>query len=206
MLTKRKKDFLDYGIRVFRSPHRKIRELKRFHSPSLHGFRVWPSSWLLIDYFNRSGFTRGSRVLDVGCGWGLAGIYCAKNHNSIVTCMDTDSAVFPYVRLHADTNNVDITTMVTGFEDLAVVNMKNFEIIIGADICFWDNMFETLKTLILKALKSGVKAVILSDPGREPFEKLGRYFVEEGNGKIMNWVVTRPHPIQGRILRINYAE
>jgi predicted nicotinamide N-methyase len=205
MLNK-KKDLLDYGIRVFRSRHKKIRELKRIHSPSLHGFRVWPSSWLLIDYFKQCGFTRGSRVLDIGCGWGLAGIYCAKNHKSTVTCMDSDSAVFPYVRLHADINNVDITTMETRFEGLTVVNMKNFEIIIGADICFWDNMFETLKRLVLRALESGVKTVVLSDPGREPFEKLGKYFTEEGNGKIMNWAVTRPHSIQGRILRIKCPE
>ena len=198
-----KKYFLDYGIRVFRSRHKKIRQLKRLHSPSLHGFRVWPSSWLLIDYFKRCRFTQGSRVLDIGCGWGLAGIYCAKNHDSIVTCMDSDSAVFPYVRLHADINNVDITTMETRFEELTVVNMKNFEIMIGADICFWDSMYDTLRRLILRALESGIKTVILSDPGREPFEKLGGYFVEEGKGQIMNWSVTRPHSIQGRILRIN---
>ena len=120
--------------------------------------------------------------------------------------MDSDSAVFPYVRLHADINNVDITTMETRFEELTIVNMKNFEIIIGADICFWDNMFETLKRLVLRALESGVKTVVLSDPGREPFEKLGQYFVEEGKGQIMNWSVTRPHSIQGRILRINCPE
>jgi predicted nicotinamide N-methyase len=120
--------------------------------------------------------------------------------------MDTDSAVFPYVHLHADTNKVDITTMETPFEELTAVKMKNFEIMIGADICFWDNMFETLKKLILRALESGIRTVILADPGREPFEKLGQYFAEKGKGKIMNWAVTRPHSIQGRILRIKCPE
>ena len=120
--------------------------------------------------------------------------------------MDTDSAVFPYVHLHADINNVDITTMETGFEELTTVSMKKFEIMIGADICFWDDMFETLKRLILRALESGVRTIVLSDPGREPFEKLGRYFVEEGKGEIMSWAVTHPHSIRGRILRINCPE
>ena len=145
MLDSRKKDFIIHGIRVFRSRHKAIRQLKRHHSPSLHGFRVWPSSWLLMDYFKRSRVICDSRILDIGCGWGLAGIYCAKNHNAIVTCVDSDSAVFPYVHLHADINNVTVTTMETGFEELKGINMKDFEIMVGADICFWDNMVESLK-------------------------------------------------------------
>lgn len=194
---------MDYGVRVFRSRHDSIRELKRIHRPSLHGFRIWPSSWLLIDYFKRCVLARDSRILDIGCGWGLAGIYCAKNHSSIVTCADSDSAVFPYVRLHAKINNVEITTMETGFEDLSVKQMKSYEIMIGADICFWDEMVEVLKHLILRALESGMKTVVLADPGRPPFEALGRYFINKGMGKIMNWDVIRPHRIQGRILRIS---
>jgi predicted nicotinamide N-methyase len=203
MFNNRKKDFIDYGIKVFRSRHRSIRELKRLYKPSLHGFRVWPSSWLLIDYFKRNELAMSSRILDIGCGWGLAGIYCAKNYSSIVTCVDTDSAVFPYLRLHAEINDVEITTMETGFEELSDKHMKNNEIMIGADICFWGEMIETLKSLILRAFESDVKKVIIADPGRSSFELLAQYFVERGRGKIINWDVTHPHPIEGRILLIS---
>ena len=80
MTKNRKKDFVDYDIRVLRSRHKAIRELKRLHKPSLHGFRVWSSNWILIDYFKHYGFARYLKIIDIGCGWGLAGIYCAKNH------------------------------------------------------------------------------------------------------------------------------
>jgi len=203
MFNNRKKDFIDYGIKVFRSRHRSIRELKRLYKPSLHGFRVWPSSWLLIDYFKRNRLAMSSKILDIGCGWGLAGIYCAKHYRSIVTCVDSDSAVFPYLRLHAEINDVEITTMETDFEELSDKHMKNNEIMIGADICFCGEMIEILKSLILRGFESDIRTVIIADPGRSSFELLGQYFVERGRGKIMNWDVRHPHPIEGRILRIS---
>lgn len=147
--------------------------------------------------------TGGVRLLDIGCGWGLSGIYCAKNHSSIVTCLDSDSAVFPYVHLHADINNVAVTTMETDFEELTKINMNGFDVMIGADICFWDNLADTVMRLILRALESGIKTVIIADPGRSPFERIGQYFNDEGQGKIMDWSITHPYSNQGRILRIN---
>ena len=202
MSNKSKNAFYDCGIKVFRSRHRSIRELKRLYKPSLHGFRVWPSSWLLIDYFKRNRLEMFSRVLDIGCGWGLAGIYCAKNYSSIVTCVDSDSAVFPYLRLHAEINDVEITTMEKDFEELSDKQMKRNEIMIGADICFWDEMIETLKYLILRAFESNIKTVIIADPGRSSFESLGRYFIDQGKGQLMNREVNYPHHFQGRILVI----
>ena len=197
-----KKDFTDYGIKVFRSQNKAIRDLKRMHRPSFHGFRVWPSSWLLIDYFKCMPLARSSKILDVGCGWGLAGIYCVKNHSSIVTCVDRDPEVFPYVRLHAKINNVDITTLEKGFEELSGKQIKSHEIMIGADICFWDEMVEVLKSLILRAFQFGIKTVIIADPGRTPFESLGRYFIDQGRGQVMNREVNHPHYFQGRLLII----
>jgi predicted nicotinamide N-methyase len=202
MSNKRKKVFDDYGISVFRSSHKSIRKLKHLHSPSLYGFRVWPSSWLLIDYFKHCRFVRDSKIIDIGCGWGLAGIYCAKNHNSIVTCVDSDAAVFPYLRLHAKINNTGITTLKADFEDLSVKQMKNHQILIGSDICFWDGLVDIITRLILRAFESGIKIVIISDPGRSSFESLGRYFIDRGKGQVMNREVNHPYYFQGKILII----
>ena len=202
MFNDREKDYTHNGVRVLRSSHKAIRNLKHTHKPSLHGFRVWPSSWLLMDYFKRNRFRCRSRVLDIGCGWGIAGIYCVKNFNSVVTCLDSDSAVFPYVRLHADINNVTVNTVEADFDDLRGNFFKNVDVMIGADICFWDNMVDTLKRLIHKALEFGVKTIILADPGRSTFEKLAEYFSDKGIGKIINWDIRRPYSIQGRILRV----
>ena len=202
MFKSRKKDFTHNGVKVLRSNHKIIRRLKHTYKPSRHGFRVWPSSWLLMDYFKRSGFNHNTHILDIGCGWGIAGIYCVKNFNSIVTCVDSDSAVFPYVHLHADINNVTVSTVEADFDDLSNNNFKDIDVMIGADICFWDNMIETLKRMILRALEYGVKKIILADPGRPTFEKLGQYFESKGTGKMINWDILRPYSVQGRILRV----
>lgn len=202
MFKSRKKDFTHNGVKVLRSNHADIRRLKNKHKPSLHGFRIWPSSWLLMDYFKRSGFSRHLHILDMGCGWGIAGIYCVKNFASIVTCIDSDSAVFPYVHLHADINNVNVNTLKADFDDLTCKNFKNIDVMIGADICFWDNMVEILKQMIHRALNSGVKNIIFADPGRPTFERLGEYFQNKGMGDIVNWDICHPYSVQGRILRV----
>ncbi len=203
MAKNTEKDFFESGIRVLRSRHKAIRELKRLHKPALHGFRVWSSNWLLIDYFKHCGFVRNSRIIDIGCGWGLAGIYCARNHNSLVTCMDSDEAVFPYVQLHATINNIEITTLRSSFKELSVKQMERHEIIIGSDICFWDEQVEVLKSLFFRALESGIKRIIIADPGRPTFELLGQFFVDKGKGRIINREVVHPHFIKGRILIIS---
>lgn len=193
---------IDYGIKTLRPNNRLIRNLKRIHAPSFYGFRPWPSSWLLMDFIRHKGLKKGSRVLEAGCGWGLTGIYCAMNHGSIVTGSDIDAEVFPYLYKHAEINGVNIVTIKKGFKDFTHDQLKDFDILIGTDICFWDSMVDSLKQLMLRALKSGVQMILIADPGRAPFEELGRYFSERHIGTVRNWNVLTPYPIRGRILSI----
>jgi predicted nicotinamide N-methyase len=172
------------------------------HSPSVHGNRVWKSTWLLIDYLNRKGLPEGARVMEVGCGWGLAGIYCAKRQGATVTAVDTDSEILPYLHLHADVNQVEITTLKKDFIRLKVRDFSQTDVLIGADICFWDSLVHPLRRLILRALRAGVQQVLISDPGRSPFEQLGDYFVDKRNGRVFDWTAQRPRRSQGRILKI----
>jgi predicted nicotinamide N-methyase len=203
MTNKGKTDVLAYGIRVLRSRHSEIRRLKRLYQPSVYGYRLWTSSWLLMDFFKHRGLRDGARVMELGCGWGLAGIYCAKNHNAIVTGVDIDAQVFPYLRIHADINEVEIATMVRGIDRLTDRNLQGVDVMIGADICFWDTMGDSLRNLISRALHEKVRLIVIADPGRPPFTKLGKYFLKRGKGKVLDCVLDRPHPIQGRILKID---
>ncbi|MBU2499406.1 MAG: methyltransferase domain-containing protein [Proteobacteria bacterium] len=202
MTSPPKTDIRDFGVRAFRSRHHEIRKLKRLHTTSFEGFRVWPSAWLLIDFLEKGGMGKRARVLEVGCGWGLAGIYCAKHYDALVTCLDIDSEVFPYLHLHAATNRVEIATMEMGFDGLTGNELRDFDVLIGSDICFWDTMVPSLKRLILRALGADVSWVVIADPGRSPFEELGAYFTEKGTGDIQGWSVDHPYHIQGRILRV----
>jgi len=192
-----------YGIRVLQSRHPEIRSLKRLHTPSIHGNKHWVSSWLLMDYLRRHPLQKGARVIEIGCGWGLAGIYCAKKHGAIVTGVDIDPEVFPYLRLHAAINKVDIATLHKKFNKLKETDLQDIDVVIGADICFWDKMAYPLKRFIRRALNAGVQLVIIADPGRSPFEKISKYFVKKRNGEILQWRVQRPRNIKGQLLKIN---
>ncbi len=191
-----------YGVSVLLSGHPEVRRLKRLHASSAHGNKFWTSSWLLMDFFRRRGLPEGTRILDVGCGWGLAGIYFAKKHNALVTGVDIDPEVFPYLRLHAEINKVKIATIMRGFGGLTGKQLMNFDVLIGADICFWDKLTYSLKRLINRAMRTGPRMVIIADPGRPPFDELAKYFVENQGAKILDWTVQRPRRIQGRILKV----
>jgi predicted nicotinamide N-methyase len=203
MTSRAQTEIRAYGIRVLKSRHPEIRKLKRLHTPSAHGNKHWVSSWLLMDYLRRHPLSTGARVMEIGCGWGLAGIYCAKKFNAIVTGVDIDPEVFPYLRLHADINKVNVATLQKKFNKLREEDLQNIDVIIGADICFWDKMVYPLKRLIRRALNAGVQLVIIADPGRSPFEKTSKYFVKKRKGETLDWRIQRPRNIQGQLLKIN---
>jgi predicted nicotinamide N-methyase len=203
MNNKVKKEILAYGLRILLSPHPEIRRLKRENTPTSHGNKFWTSSWLLMDYFKSNGLSEGSRVMEIGCGWGLTGIYCAKKHNACVTGVDIDPHVFPFLNLHAAINKVNIKTMKKSFDELTGKSLSETDILVGADICFWDEMVAPLQRLIERALRSGVKTVLIADPVRSPFEKLGDYFKDNMGGEIVEWSVKSPRHIQGKILKVS---
>jgi 16S rRNA G1207 methylase RsmC len=78
------------------SSHPEVRRLQHTAArPSLHGQKVWPTSFVLLDYLQQRGVAPQARVLELGCGWGLVGIACAKMFQAQVTGLDADAAVFP---------------------------------------------------------------------------------------------------------------
>ena len=196
------KELWAYGVRVLLSRHPAIRRLRRISSPSRHGNKFWTSSWLLMDYFKRNGLAEGSRVMEIGCGWGLASIYCAKKHGAKVTGVDIDPDVYPFLELHAAINKVEMSFMRKGFDGLTGRLLEGTDVLIGADICFWENMFDSLRRLTRRALRAGVGLVLIADPVRSPFEELGDYFEEKMGGEVLDWMVNRPRHIRGQILKI----
>lgn len=142
--------------------------------------------------------------MEVGCGWGLAGIYCAKKHGALVTGVDIDPEVLPFMRLHGEINGVKMEFLKRSFSGLYRQQLKGVDVLIGADICFWDKMVHPLKRLILRAQQSGVRLVLIADPGRAPFEEIGEYFIANETGKTMDWTTQRPRRIQGRLMEISF--
>ena len=189
-----------YGITVLKAAHPEVRRLKKDHDPEIHGNKFWNSSWLIMDYFERQGLPQKARVMEVGCGWGLAGIYCAKTHGARVTGMDADPRVFPYLKLHAAINDVKIKTMEARFEDMKRKKLARQDVILGADICFWDSLIDPLYKLIRKAIRAGVQQIIVADPGRPPFDEVCNRCTAEFNSVVKQWSVAEPVRSNGYLL------
>jgi predicted nicotinamide N-methyase len=144
--------------------------------------------------------------MEVGCGWGLLGIYCAKQYGARVISVDVDPEVFPYLQLHANVNEVEISTLKKSFDGLRIKHLQQIDLLIGADICFWDTLVQPLKKLILRALRAGVQQVLISDPGRSPFEEISEHFVNNRGGEVLDWTAQRPRRSEGRILKMGNIE
>ena len=68
------------GLKILRSTHPEVRKIKRLQQGhSAHGNKVWRSSFALIDYLEIYPFKAKSKVLEIGCGWGLSGLFLTKN-------------------------------------------------------------------------------------------------------------------------------
>jgi predicted nicotinamide N-methyase len=143
-----------------------------------------------------------ARVLELGCGWGLVGIACAKMFQAHVTGLDADAAVFPYLQLHAQRNGVHIATRQGTFADLVPQDLAAFDLIVGADICFWEELVEPLYQLVRHSVAVGVAEILVADPGRPPFDELCARCLQQGNAEVLAWATTVPVRERGRILRV----
>lgn len=165
-----------YGVKILKRKHRDLRALNKSRDePTLYGDQVWQSSFLIMDYLKQHPLLNKQRVMDIGCGWGLLGIYCAKQFDSDVTLIDADSNVFPYALTHQALNDVSVKTRHAGFNDLEQTDFARQDVIVGADICFWPELSTQLKSLIAKAVSAKIKRIILADPGRNTFLQLAEH-------------------------------
>lgn len=140
--------------------------------------------------------------MDVGCGWGLAGIYCAKAFDARVVAVDADPDVFPFLDLHSEVNRVEVAALRRDFTRITTRALEEVDWLIGADICFWDSLVRPLGNLIRRAFRAGVQGVIIADPGRSPFEALGEAALLRFDGEVLSWKTHVPRPLHGRILRL----
>nr|WP_010130850.1 methyltransferase domain-containing protein [Microbulbifer agarilyticus] len=190
-----------FGLVVRKNAHPDMRKLRReAGDASLHGNKFWKSSCLTMDYLRKHPLKKGARVLDLGCGWGLGGIFCAKAFSAKVTSLDADPSVFPFANYHAALNGVVITTWQCRYEKVTQTALAEFDAVIGTDICFWDQLEAPLFNLTRRAMRAGVGRVMLVDPGRSPFRRLGERAVEKLDAQYFEWQTAQPMKASGCIM------
>ncbi len=186
--------------------HPAIRKLKRQHEqPSIHGNKLWRSSFLLIDYLKKKPPERCRSVLDAGCGWGMSGIYCAKTHNAKVISVDADADVFPYLLANAEANEVTVEPLASRFEKITTKQLENIDLLVAADICFWDELVNPVFNLVNRAVKAGVKKIIIADPERSPFFEVAERCADRFCAELLDWRTTKPLNASGSLLIIENA-
>lgn len=186
---------------ALQSTHPAVKKLKRQGSePSIHGNKVWRSSFVLMNYMEDYPLPKRARVLDIGCGWGLTGIYMARRFDARVTGIDADADVQPFLDAQADINGVKIKFEKKKFHQIRKKDMAGVHTIIGGDVCFWDELVQPLYRLVDRAMKSGVKQVLIADPGRSPFWELAERCEEKFNASVVEHRISKPYKTSKHIL------
>lgn len=192
------------GLKVLRSTHPAVRKIKRLQQGhTAHGNKVWRSSFALIDYLETNPIEPNSKVLEIGCGWGLSGLYAAKKQNADVTGIDIDASVQAFFELQNSLNDCVLKFEQRSFESFSHKELETFQYIIGSDICFWDEMTDSLLRLLQRAKKSGVKKILIADPGRPPFWELADRCADMFNSEIITRRMYIPWKSEKYILAIN---
>lgn len=197
------KQFSRFKIKRMTASHPAMVKLRREgHVASIHGNKHWPSADLLMDFLEQHPLPKRKHVIDVGCGWGLSGIYCAKTFKSKVLAVDADDAVFPYLEAHAKLNDVTIKTHHGDFKSVKGKVLNDVHTVVGTDICFWDELVKPLFNVIKRALNAGAKRIVIVDPGRSPFFELAKKCEKKFGGELIDWTSAKYPKIDGYVLYI----
>lgn len=194
------------GVIMPTNSHPAIRKVKREGVyPSIHGNKLWKSSCLLIDYMKKNPPEHFNSVIDVGCGWGVSGIWCAKKMGSKVTSVDADPDVFPFLQATAELNGVKTRALVSRFEQLSTKQLSKFDMLIAADICFWDELVNPVYNMVNRAVKAGVKHILIADPERSTFHEMAERCMDKHCADVIDWKTSSPIKARGAIMVIENA-
>ena len=192
------------GVTLPTAGHKVIRRVKRDgHEPSIHGTKLWRSSFLIMDYLHKHPPEAADNVLDAGCGWGITGIWCARKFGASVVSLDADPAVFPYLNAVAELNNVTTTPMVRRFEQLKKSQLASFDLLVAADVCFWDELVKPVGKLIDRAIDAGVGQIVIADPERPTFHEMAEKAISRHGGDLIHWSIKGKLKATGALIVIN---
>ena len=191
-------------VLILKKNHKLIRRMQNaLPGPEIHGYQVWGSSFLIMDYLLENPPKKKSKITEIGCGWGILGISCAQHFKAKVTAVDADEHVFPYLDAHALLNDVKITARTARYEHLKAADLKGHSHMLGGDICFWDNLVKPLFSAIEAAREAGVGTIIIADPGRPPFHKLAKRCQKAFGAELTTREISTPKKLSGELLIIS---
>lgn len=193
-----------HNFKYYTGAHPEVRSHYRAgNRPTEFGNKVWACSLVLLNYLQENHFDLSNkRVLEIGCGWGLLGVYLAKEFDCQVTCSDLDPHVLPIAKLHADLNGVEVETKVASFNDLTSDDLTEYDLIIGAEVCYSEEVAQDIIALIKRSFSSGVEHILIADPGRPDFDDCIVYCSDNCSSQIINL----PGTVNGKVTKLLSAK
>ena len=124
---------------------------------------IWPAALGLVQWLFAGPSFAAARVLDLGCGVGLAGI-AAGMRGARVTFADLDPDALEFARFNAEANGLqDITTVRLDWGHQTVAG--RFDCVLLADVAYEAVHFEPLLRHVRRCVAPGGRA-LLGDPFR----------------------------------------
>src|SRR5512143_2254393 len=136
---------------------------------------IWASSVALANWSLTSPRVRGKRVLELGCGLGLAGIAAARAGATVVLS-DYEEDALLFARYNALQNVPELPPGFLHFDWRQPRLAREFDLLLGADILYERRHFLPLLEAFGALLAPG-GSVVLTDPERstcEPFARLAQ--------------------------------
>jgi predicted nicotinamide N-methyase len=138
---------------------------------------VWASSKILARIMHTYNI-KGKRILEVGCGIGLASLVLNKRLADI-TATDHHPEVENYLLINTELNESDIIPFTRTDWNDEPTDLGLFDMIIGSDLLYESGHADSLSEFIHQHAKTKCK-VLLIDPGRKHHAKFSKNMVKLG--------------------------
>ena len=164
---------------------------------------IWDSSLVLAHFLYNFDVT-GKRILEVGCGIGLASLLL-NNRLADITATDYHPEAGSFLLENTKLNHGKVIPFIrTGWED-EDIDIGMFDLIIGSDLLYERNHAAILSRFINQHAKAACE-VILVDPGRGNHAQFSRIMVKLGYSHSQRRPDSTDYliqPFRGKILRYN---
>ena len=117
----------------------------------------WAGSRCLAEYVTRWVDVRGRRVLEIGCGLGIAGLAAAAGGAQVVF-VDAAPPALAFVRASLRLNRLDAATVCADYRTLAP--HARFDCILAAEVAYEPATFADLAATIARYLAPGGTALV----------------------------------------------